>query len=298
VLRKVASVVDYSTMLAMKESIPSRTALGVALRRAAHQILDNPRVLEDPLAVPIIGEAALDIRRQAARHQSPTGKHFRAFMVARSRYAEDQLASSIDHGVHQYVVLGAGLDTSAYRGVVPACIRVFEIDHPATQAWKIECLQAAAIPIPSFVRHVPVDFESQNLASELLAAGFRSDQPSLVSWLGVVPYLTREAAAHTFGFIGQFPKGSGVVFDYAVSRSSLGILERLALDELSRRVARAGEPFRLFFDPVDLGDLLKTSGFHRMEQLAAKEINEKYFSGRTDGLRVVGNAGRIVSAWT
>jgi methyltransferase (TIGR00027 family) len=281
----------------MKESTPSRTAWRVALRRAAHQLLDDPLVLQDPLALRIVGKAAEEIPAQAAQHKSRIGRHFRAFMVARSRYAEDQLAASIERGVRQYVILGAGLDTSAYRGVATTGMRVFEIDHPVTQAWKMECLRQAAIAVPSSVRHVAVDFESQNLGSELSLADFHVDQPAFVSWLGVVPYLTREAAAQTFKFIGQFPVGSGVVFDYAVSRSSLGILERLALDELSRRVASAGEPFRLFFDPSEIEEFLKTAGFQRIEQLAAKEINEKYFSGRSDSLRVAGSAGRIVSAW-
>jgi len=270
----------------------------VALRRAAHQMFDDPKVLDDPLAVRIIGEVAAEIRTEVARHQSRIAKHFRAFMVVRSRYAEDQLAASVAGGVDQYVILGAGLDTSAYRGVASSGVNIFEVDHPNTQAWKIKCLQTAQIPIPSSVRFVSVDFERQALATELEATGFRVDRPAFVSWLGVVPYLTREAAAQTFSFLGKLPEGSGVVFDYAVSRSSLGLLERLALDALSRRVARAGEPFRLFFAPEELDAFLKGLGFRRCVQLATNEINEKYFAGREDGLRVAGAAGRIVSAWT
>lgn len=283
----------------MREGILSRTAFRVALRRAAHQILDSPKVLDDPLAGPIIGEAIAEVRADIARLQSPIAKNLRAFMVARSRYAEDQLAACVARGVHQYLVLGAGLDTSAYRGIsVTENLRAFEIDHPHTQAWKKECLQAAAISIPGSVCFVPVDFERQNLEAELEAAGFRPDQPAFVSWLGVVPYLTMGAAARTFAFLGRFPEGSGVAFDYAVSPSSLGFLERMAVRALSRRVARAGEPFRLFFAPTELEEFLRKHGFRRIEQLTGKEINERYFAGRTDNLRVTGSAGRIVSAWT
>jgi methyltransferase (TIGR00027 family) len=283
----------------MREGIPSRTALRVALRRAAHQTLDNPKVLDDPLALPIVGDAVADIQTNPSHHESRIARSFRAFMVVRSRYAEDQLATSVSHGVHQYLILGAGLDTSAYRGVsVSENVRVFEVDHPQTQTWKKHRLQSANISVPSSVTFVSVDFERQNLQTELAAAGFRADQPAFVSWLGVVPYLTREAASHTFQFLGSLPENSGVAFDYAVQPSSLPFLERMALYALSRRVARAGEPFRLFFTPTELDEFLKARGFRRIEQLASKEINERYFAGRTDGLQVAGSAGRIVSAWT
>jgi len=269
------------------------------MRRAAHQIFDNPKVLDDPWAVPIVGDAAAEIHADASRHHSRIARSFRAFMVARSRYAEDQLAASVSRGVCQYLILGAGLDTSAYRGTCASqTVRVFEVDHPQTQAWKKQRLEAASIPIPASVSFVPVDFEYQTLQTELEVAGFRADRPAFVSWLGVVPYLTREAASHTLAFLGRFPEGSGIAFDYAVEPSSLPWLERMAVNALSRRVARAGEPFRLFFTPNELDEFLKARGFHRIEQLASKEINERYFSGRSDGLHVAGSAGRIVSAWT
>jgi methyltransferase (TIGR00027 family) len=283
----------------MREGAPSRTALRVALRRAAHQIFDSPKVLDDPWAVPIVGDAIREVRADAGRHQSRLARSFRAFMVARSRYAEDQLAASIARGVRQYLILGAGLDTSGYRGVSASeNLHVFEVDHPQTQAWKKERLQAASIPIPAKLRFVSVDFERQNLQTELEAAGFLANQPAFVSWLGVVPYLTREAASHTFAFLGRFPENSGVAFDYGVTPSSLPFLDRMAIRALSRRVARAGEPFRLFFAPAELDEFLKVHAFRRIEQLSSKEINERYFRQRADGLAVAGSAGRIVSAWT
>jgi len=282
----------------MRESVPSRTALRVALRRAAHQLLDSPKVLDDPLAVRIVGNEAEEIHTNKSRHQTRAARHFRAFMVVRSRYAEDHLGESLARGVSQYLILGAGLDTSAYRSIAARNIQVFEVDHPNTQEWKMERLRTAEIPVPDFVRFVSVDFERQDLPSELHNAGFRCDQPAFVSWLGVVPYLTKEAAAHTFGFLGKLPAGSGVVFDYSVPRSSLGFMERLALDALSRRVARAGEPFRLFFTPEELNTFLTRHGFRWIEQLATDQINSRYFADRRDGLRVMGSAGRLVSAKT
>jgi methyltransferase (TIGR00027 family) len=256
-------------------------------------------VLDDPLAVPIVGDAIAEIQSNISRHQPRVARAFRAFMVARSRYAEDQLAASVSRGVRQYVVLGAGLDTSAYRGVATAeGMKVFEVDHPQTQEWKKGRLQAASIAIPPSVSFVAVDFERQNLQEQLKVAGFRADMSAFVSWLGVVPYLTKEAASHTFHSLGGFAEGSGVTFDYAVEPSSLPFLERMAVRALSQRVARAGEPFRLFFVPSELDEFLKVRGFRRIEQLGSKQINERYFSGRSDGLHVAGSAGRLVGAWT
>jgi methyltransferase (TIGR00027 family) len=283
----------------MRENIPSKTALRVALRRAAHQLLDDAKVLEDPLAVQVVGDAAAEIRSNPGRHNSRIAKSFRAFLVARSRFAGDQLAEGIARGITQYLILGAGLDTSAYR--LPATnsgIAIFEVDHPATQTWKLQRLNAAAIAIAENVHHVPLNFERQRMDEELAKAGFRIDRKTFVSWLGVVPYLTRETAASTLQFLGSLPPGSGVVFDYAVSKSSLGLVERIFLEALAWRVAKAGEPFRLFFEPSELEQFLRERGFCRIEQLAAREINERYFRNRPDNLRAAGGAGRIVAAWT
>ena len=177
-------------------------------------------------------------------------------------------------------------------------MRAFEVDHPATQAWKKHRLAEAKIAIAKNVRHVAVDFEKQSLPEELAAAGFDVTRKTFVSWLGVIPYLTREAAASTFRFLGKLPTGSGVVFDYAVAKSALSWLERIAVEALARRVAAAGEPFRLFFEPAELDEFLRKRGFVRIEQIASTEINERYFRGRADGLKVVGGVGRIVAAWT
>src|ERR1700733_14197321 len=175
----------------MQEGKFSKTAHRVAIRRAAHQLLDQPKVLDDPLALRIIGtEAAEDLRSNPKEHHA-FSRAFRAFMAARSRYAEDELAHAVSHGVTQYVVLGAGLDTFAYRNP-HAGLRVFEVDHPDTQAWKRERLLAANIEIPSSLTFVPIDFEQQTLDGGLTNTGFDANAPAFFSWLGVTPYLTRE----------------------------------------------------------------------------------------------------------
>lgn len=281
----------------MQEGKFSRTAYGVAVRRAAHQLFDDPRVLDDPIALPIISpESVQELRSSPAKQQSSIARAFRAFMAARSRYAEDQLHRAVAEGIRQYVVLGAGLDTFAYRNPY-AALRVFEVDHPATQSWKRQRLHAGAIAIPSTLTLVPVDFEQQTLAEGLKRAEFDLNAPAFFSWLGVTPYLTREACIATLAFIAQRTAGSGVAFDFAVHRDLLSLRERLALYALSARVAATGEPFQLFFRPEELAADLRVLGFHTAEMLAADEINARYFHNRSDGLKVGGSLGRLGCAW-
>ncbi|MFZ0139059.1 MAG: class I SAM-dependent methyltransferase [Candidatus Sulfotelmatobacter sp.] len=280
----------------MLEGKFSRTARRVAIRRAAHQLLDHPRVLDDPLALRIIGaEAAEELRSNPKEHHA-FSRAFRAFMAARSRYAEDELACAVARGVRQYVVLGAGLDTFAYRNP-HAGLRVFEVDHPATQAWKRERLQEAGISVPAALTFVPIDFERQTLAEGLRLAGFDLSASAFFSWLGVTPYLTRDACMTTLSFVAKMPAGSGVVFDFAVDPALLNAGQRQALDALSERVARYGEPFQLFFDPERLREELKGMGFQRTEFLQGKELNARYFKDRDDGLLVRGGLGHLMGAW-
>lgn len=282
----------------MIEAQPSRTALRVAMRRAAHQLHDaEPRVFHDPLAIRILPpEARAELVRTPAASRKPYSAALRAFMVCRSRYAEDVLAQGVrDRGVHQALILGAGLDTFAYRNPFPH-LRVFEVDHPATQAWKRKLLADAAIPIPESVTHVPVDFEHQSFRQQLLHAGFDFAVPTATAWLGVVPYLTPEAFASTTRVLGRCPAGSSLVFDYSLPREALGPVEQLMLDSLSARVAQAGEPFQIFFTPEALADELPTYGLSVIEQLNSAALNARYLAGRTDGLRLLGSAARLCHA--
>jgi methyltransferase (TIGR00027 family) len=285
----------------MQEGKFSRTAQRVAIRRAAHQLLDEPKVLDDPLALRIIGAEAAAALRSDPKEDHAFARAFRAFMAARSRFAEDELARAVASGVSQqrvsqYVILGAGLDTFAYRNPHPG-LRVFEIDHPATQAWKREQLQETGIPIPPSLTFVPVDFEHQTLSDALASSGLNTNAPAFFSWLGVTPYLTREACMTTLGVIAKMPAGSGVVFDFAIDPALLNAGQRQALDALSARVARYGEPFQLFFDPAKLQDDLKALGLHRTEFLQGAQINARYFKDRADGLQVRGSLGHLMSAW-
>jgi len=283
----------------MHSALPSKTALRVALRRAAHQLQDHPIVFRDPLAVPILGpEYTEELRRTPAKELRPFSAAFRAFMVARAQLAEDTLAHSvIHHHTSQYLILGAGLDTFAYRNPYPN-LQVFEVDHPNTQAWKQERLAAAKIPIPPTTHHVPVDFETQSLSHELKTAGFNPNLPTVTAWLGVVPYLTLEAFRDTTELLGSFAHPSTVVFDYSQPREVLGPREQLMLDSLSSRVAQAGEPFRLFFTPEALATELQLADMQVVEDLDGPTLTQRYFANRTDGLCLRGKAGRLCVAQT
>lgn len=284
-------VVDSAAM----DSRPSATALRVAMRRAAHQILDRPLVFEDPLALSIIGPRRAEIVRSGdPREVSAFGRALRAFLAARSRYTEETLDASVALGVRQYVILGAGLDMSAYRARDPA-LKCFEVDHPATQAWKREMLAHAGIPIPESLSFVPVDFESQSLDEELRKAGLDFSRPAFVSWLGVVPYLSRDTVLETLASIARLPQDSAIVFDYGIPPSRLRWRERLVASYVSARVAAAGEPWKTFFDAEELASELSKIGFRRTTDLEPAEINALYFARRTDGLRV-GSMGHLARA--
>jgi len=275
----------------MHHARPSRTAQRVALRRAAHQLFDEPRVFDDPLAVAIAGGET----GNRADAEQPFSRALRAFLAVRSRYAEDQLARAVERGLRQYVVLGAGLDTFAYRNPFPD-LQVFEVDHPATQEWKRARLEEAYISIPNDVTFAAVDFERESLEQGLQRAGFDDAQPAFFSWLGVTPYLSRPAFDATVQFIASRPRGSGVVFDYAIERRLLSMIQRLALDAMAARVAQAGEPFQLFFDPAALAADLAQFGFSAIEDMDSDAINARYFAGRSDGLAVSGG-GHLLCAW-
>lgn len=251
------------------------------------------------MALSILGSRAVnELQSESSESEHVTSQALRAFVAVRSRYAEDELARAVDGGVRQYVLLGAGLDTFAYRNPhAGAGLRVFEVDHPSTQLWKLEQLRMAGIPIPAEAIFVPVDFERQSLGEALEAAGFCPDRSAFFGWLGVVPYLTEGAFTATASYIAGMPPGTGVVFDYALARSSLSPRQQFALNAMAQRVAAAGEPFRLFFDPGELAGKLRRSGFRHLVDLGPKEINASYFSGRSDDLRVKGGLAHLMSAW-
>jgi len=279
----------------MEKGQPSRTALRAAIHRAAHQILDDPRVFDDPLALKILGPSGEeDIRADLLRLQRT--RYLRAFIALRSRYTEDELACAIQRGVQQYVVLGAGLDTFGCRNPYPVSrLRVFEVDHPATQTWKRLRLGEAKIEIPDSLVFASVDFERQTLADGLNRAGFRSEKPAFFSMLGVVVYLTKTAVMETFKFVASLPPGSEIVFDYGILSSMLSEHQRSARAYLARQVDAIGEPWITYFAPASLARPLLGMGFKEVEYIRPEEANDRYFRDRTDGLCISGSS-RLMKA--
>lgn len=197
----------------MNERQPSRTALGAAGYRAAHQQLEGGKVFSDPLARTILGDGADAVI--AGLSADPAQQRMRIFIAARSRFAEDCLGAAVSRGVRQAVVLGAGFDTFALRNPYSDLgLRVFEVDHPATQAWKRRRLSEVGLAIPASLTFAAIDFERDDLGRGLRDAGFDPDRPAFFIWLGVVPYLGKAAIAVTLHYIASVPT-SEVVFDYS-----------------------------------------------------------------------------------
>jgi methyltransferase (TIGR00027 family) len=258
----------------MQNGQPSRTALAAAIQRAAHQSLDGGRIFNDPVARLVLGPEA-DALIDAAS-ADPAQRQMRIFMAARSRFAEDCLAAAVSRGVRQAVILGAGLDTFALRNPHAALgLRVFEVDHPATQAWKRQRMLEANLAVPSTLTFAPVDFTRQSLAEELAAAGFQTNQPAFFCWLGVVPYLRREAISALLQFIASLP-GSEVVFDYSEPLENYSSARRANVAAVAERTAAIGEPWLSYFDPAEIAKDLRNHGFDELEDLGLADIAVRY----------------------
>jgi methyltransferase (TIGR00027 family) len=259
----------------MQQGQASVTALGAAGHRAAHQVLERGLVFADPLALPILGQDA-DNAIALARER-PERRGLRLFIAMRSRFAEDSARRAIEKGVRQILVLGAGLDTFAYRLERTQDMRVFELDHPATQAEKRRRLAEAQIAEPQHVSYVAHDFESGSMTAALKAAGLDPDRSAFVLWLGVTPYLTEEAVLATLGELASWPGGTEVVFDYAnpphaIEETATRDLHR----EMAERVAASGEPFRCYFDTPELHARARGLGFSDIEDLDRAALVARY----------------------
>ena len=273
---------------------PSRTAWAAAAHRAAHQVLEQGRIFADPLALRILGEDAETVVRKV--EERPSGRRMRIFIAVRTRFAEDALAAAVERGVRQVVALGAGLDTYAYRTTLRDRLRIFEVDHPTTQAWKRQRLADAAIPIPSSLTFAPIDFEHQTLAEGLAAAGFDSAQQTFFTWLGVVPYLTEEAVWSTLRFIASLPNGAHVVFDYSDPPASLSAEARISHERRATHVAELGEAWLNYFEADELRAKLMALGFSEVEDLGPPQIAARYFPNQVSTLPNKG--GHILRATT
>ena len=280
----------------MRDGSPSATAARAAMLRAVHHHYDRPRVLDDPIAIRLIDPATASIvETDLARFDTPPLRRLRATIALRSRYAEDALHDAVQRGVAQYVVLGAGLDTFAYRSPLASAVRVFEVDHPDTQAWKRARLRTAGIDPPAALRFVATDFEREPLIDALARGGLDTHAPTYVAWLGVTIYLTRDAIHRTLAALATLAPGSGVVFEYTIPADSLPAPARPARAAMAARAADAGEPWLTYCEPDEVARELRALRFTVREDLGPDQAIDRYFRTRDDGLRP-GSGAHLVHA--
>ncbi|MFD7718111.1 class I SAM-dependent methyltransferase [Streptomyces sp. NPDC059814] len=266
--------------------VPDNTAVRVALWRAMHVQADaEPHVFEDEIGLRLV---APDEEWRSRPDMDPRGTSgFRASIVARARFIEDMVAEQIDHGVDQYVILGAGLDTFAQRRPDTAFrLRVFEIDQPATQAWKRRRLIELGYGIPDRLRLVPVDFEAGgDWWRELADAGFDTDRPALVVCAGVTVYLTKETTAATLRRLAGLAPGSTLAMTFMLPAELVDDADRAELEATKPRARASGTPFISFYTPQEMLALARAAGFADARHVSGTRLAERYFADRTDGFR-------------
>jgi methyltransferase (TIGR00027 family) len=274
----------------MEERGPSRTAIVTATMRAAHHLLDGePKILDDPFARSFAGYSTDDDLVKALNASGyPDFLRMRTLFALRNRYAEDELVRVIDDGTSQYIILGAGLDSFAYRR--PDLLRtldVYEVDHPASQAWKRKRVEELGIKIPARLHYVPIDFERETLTEGLVGGGVNLKAATFFSWLGVTQYLSSATVSSTLQQIAEVATpGSEIVFQFIVPVTTLANEERALVEALAAHAAAAGEPWLSFFEPEEMETQLSQMGFGKIRQFGPKEATKRYLLGRTDGLRL------------
>jgi len=287
---------EPAIMADVQTAAPDGTAVRVALWRAMHvQVDPPPHVLEDEIGLRL-ADPDDGWRRRGDMDPAGTGR-FRAGVVARSRFAEDVVAEQAGHGVAQYVILGAGLDTFAQRQPgLASRLRVFEVDRPGPQAWKRERLTELGYGIPAWLRLVPVDFEAGGGWRErLAAAGFDAGQPAVVASLGVSMYLTRQANAATLREVASLAPGSTLVMTFAPRLDLLDDDDRAGRLVTERGARASGTPWLSFFAPAEIVALARDAGFEDARHVSAAVLNQRYFAGRTDDLRTSGGEELLVA---
>ncbi|HEY2380683.1 MAG TPA: class I SAM-dependent methyltransferase [Terriglobia bacterium] len=277
---------------------PDSTAVRVALWRALHVQADPPpHVFEDEVGLKL---AAPEEGWRNRPDMGPFTRPFRASVLARARFIEDLVAEQIDRGVGQYVILGAGLDTFAQRRPELASrLLVFEIDRSGPQIWKRRRLIDLGFGIPPFLRFVPVDFEAGEAWWERLAeSGFDAHRPAVVASTGVSMYLTRDAIAATLRQVAALAPGSTLVMSFLVPIELADPEVRPGLERAVEGSRASGTPFISFFTPAEILALGRQSGFRDPQHVSAATLAERYFAGRTDGLRPPNNTEELLVART
>ena len=278
---------------------PDGTAVRVALWRALHVEVDAPpHVLDDSVGLQLV---APDYPWRERPDMDPQRMSlFRASIVARARFIEDLVADEAGRGLRQYVILGAGLDTFAQRQPqIAAKLTIFEVDQPGTQAWKRQRLIALGYGIPDWLRLVPVDFEAGgSWWKELPTAGFDASRPAVVVSTGVSMYLTRSAIMATLRQVSALAPGSTFVMSFLLPTELADPEVRPGLEAAVRGARASGTPFISFFTPAEMTAMAREAGFKQARHVSAATLGERYFAGRSDGLRPANNTEELLVAAT
>ena len=271
--------------------------------RAAHLLLDDdPKIFRDDFALRFGGcESEASLRQETSKYLAEIAAKVgpeiaqrvlqagRAVMIMRSRYTEDALSQAIANGITCYVILGAGLDSFAWRHPhLASRVEVVEVDHPSSQQWKRRRLQELGIAEPPNLKFFPIDFEKQTLLDGLRDGGYRLDKQAFFSWLGVTQYLTRETVLDTLKQVATLASGTEISFTFVVPQNLLARDDQRSLAMAAAAAAARGEPWLTFFEPAELTWQLQELGLTRVEYFSPEEANIRYFAGRGDGLRVPG----------
>lgn len=277
----------------MEKEKSSETSFGAAALRAVHQLIDGePKILYDTVVMQLLDPGAPEhLLEKRPEFDSPELLRLRSHIVLRSRYTEDCLYEAYHRGIRQYVILGAGLDTFAYRQPAWAHeMKIIEVDHPASQANKLQRLQKAGIRLPENLSFVSLDLETDSLASVLKDSVLDPAMPVFVSWLGVMVYLTKDTAENVMKFAASLPKSSEFVFTFSQRK-------RLFWPDVVARAATAiGEPWLTRYNPEELLDKLKALGFSQISFLDPREAKRLYYmdKGKTLPPPIVASIVRCV----
>jgi methyltransferase (TIGR00027 family) len=280
-----------------RDPAPDHTAERVALWRAIHVESDAPpHVLEDLVGLKL---AAPDEGWRDRPDMNPQAtSRFRASILARARFIEDLVVEQAGQGVGQYVILGAGLDTFAQRRPnIASRMRIFEIDQPRMQEWKRRRLIETGYGIPDWLRLVPVDFEAgASWLDAIAAGGFDRTKPAIVVSTGVSMYLTREANAATMRQIAALAPGSTLAMTFMCPMELADAEDRPARGWAEAGARAAGTPFITFFSPEEIVAFARENGFKQARHVSAAMLNERYFAGRSDGLRTANSEELVVAS--
>jgi methyltransferase (TIGR00027 family) len=278
------------------ESGPGHTATLAAVGRAIHAESEGPLVA-DHFALGLAGEAGSTLMAQLTSQLPEASRQsFGLAFAIRTRFVEDAVEAAIEDGIGQYVILGAGLDSFAYRRPdLSERLKIFEVDRAASQAWKRSRLEKMDIAIPASVAFVPLDHETDDLHRGLVGAGFDLAAPAIVSAIALTQYLAQPAIGRILELVASFPPGSRLVVTYVVPAGELSQMAAAGLAWTMSQAAERGEPFLSLFRSGEFDELLRRSGFSRVEDAGPRELLQMYLADRPDA-QLTG-IERLATAW-